>query len=119
MYHLILFAVNSTFFTPFPKFFFRSTPHFSFICPQKFPPPLKNFYDLHFSRPPPHYFCCAPISSSHFLSPPKKWGCKPKKVGGVNTQNTPGFGAPGYRVHCILYSVHCTGYTAGDLTFQS
>ena len=30
----------------------------------------------------------------NFLRGSKKWGYKAKKVGGVNTQNTPGFGTP-------------------------
>ena len=34
----------------------------------------------------------------NFLRGSKKWGCKAKKVGGVNTQNTPGFGPCPYTI---------------------
>ena len=39
----------------------------------------------------------------NFLRGSKKWGCKAKKVGGVNTQNTPGFGTPAC-IHVYIYT---------------
>ena len=105
MYHLILFAVNSTF-----SFSLLNPPFFLHL------PPFKIFLPPTFFSPPPPLFLLRSLSNSHFLSPSKKWGCKPKKVGGVNTQNTPGFGTPmgmGYawfRVWLRAWVMHGLGY---------
>ena len=48
--------------------------------------PPKIFLPPTFFSPPPYYFCCAPSLTPIFKSL--------QKVGGVNTQNTPGFGTP-------------------------
>ena len=66
--------------------------------------PLKIFYLRNFSRAPPN-FCCVPSLT------PKKWGCKPKKVGVLTpkippTSATLGKGV-GYNIYIIYVVLIC------------
>ena len=78
LYHLALFAVNSTFFYSIflnflTIFFFRTTPFFpSFYTPENFFHRLKNF--------PPHNFLLPTLSNFHFFGSSKNWGVLTPKI---------------------------------------
>ena len=126
MYHLILF-------TPFPFLlnFFAQPPIFPSFAPKIIsPPPLKiflhpnnfytspkNFFTSQIFLDPPS-FLLRSLSNSPFLSPSKKWGCKPKKVGGVNTQNTPASAPLIIIIYIIVYNVYCICTVAPDKYVQ-
>ena len=121
MYNLPLFAVNSTFFTFYSIFqkyfgdlFFVNPPFFLYpliinnFFPQPlsfYPPPLKILSLPPKIFPPPIMFYLPPLSVSRSLTGPKKGGCNTKKVGVVNTQNTPGFDTPALRALPSCYQL--------------
>ena len=69
------------FFFAQPPIFRSFAPLKNFLPPKIPPPPLKILLPPTFFSTPSPIILLRSLSNSHFLSPSKKWGCKPKKVG--------------------------------------